>query len=450
MSKLQFILPENLPEMVKSPTGNRPQKEDTNIFELQKKFGRSQIEVPNWQRGVNKWSPTKQELYIRDLIEAAMGSDVTRHVMPLPVLLYTEKNKVNSKPYLNDGLQRVSNAKTAYERLSEKYGHDTAQELLERIKVSTVTYDFTNEEAIEQFRKVNQGTPLSDGQLSATILAQHPRFLEWKPFITKNAEMIREIIKVTGIAKVNDNQKVLKSFSNEEFQREVMCLMYRWISGTKSRVPIEFLPNHLRGNSQAANGNLIEECVLRIMDVPMGKASLRMEDLRALLMSRAAVWRDQLNRVVGPEYVLNPSVAKFLMTVTVHYANNDVPAGIQNEWCKALIKHVKEHSGLTIKKENGRNSVTNMRSRDLADLSRAEQSVKQFEYESPADPGAPAELKGRKSHANHLREGYDNSHENPVAAKNVDDGKIKPEPASANRSRGSKPIGKKVSIPAAT
>jgi len=432
-----FVLPETIPEL-SLPTGNRPQREDTNIFELQKRFRRKHIEVPNWQRGVDKWSNTKQEMYIWNLCVSAMGSDATQHTMPLPVLLYTERGKPNSKPYLNDGLQRVSNAETAFDRLSSKYGHETAQELLERIKVSVITYDLTTDEAIAQFRKVNQGTPLSDAQLSNTILAQHSHYMEWRPLMAKTAEMVRDVLKITSIAKVYNNKETIKAFSNDDFQREIMCIIYRWLSGTTSRIPIEFPPNHLRGNTESATGNLVEECLLRVMDIPIGKATVQMDELKALLINRATVWRDQLNKVVGPEFVLNPAVAKFLLVATVHYTNNKVPATVQNDWCKALIKHVKEHSGLRIKKGNGSESITNMRSRDLADLPRAEQSVKQFEYENPADPQAPAETKGRKKIPNNLRQGYDVSHINPVSENNVDDQNTFPEPASANRGRGSK------------
>jgi len=431
--------------------GNKPYREDTSLYELQRKYTRGKIEAPKWQRGIDKWSPTKRELYIKSIILNAQSDDLTDHYMPGQILLYTMKGVKNSKLFLNDGLQRISNAVRAYERLRSQFGEDLAQELLEKIKVVTTTYDLTDDEAIDQFCKVNQGTPLTDAQLSNTVLAQHNEYLDWVPAIEQMQELIRNVCEASHLCKVRENGKLLKAYNDDDFRREVMCMAYRWLSGTTERNPIQFHPTHLRGDSKMSRGHLVEEVMKRVMDsMTPQEATTKMRELQKVLENRMPVWRSELTRVTGPTQGLNPAVNKLLILSTIQFENAKVPVGMQNEWCKALIRHVKQHSALRVKNNKGEENNTNMRSRDLADLHRAEISVKQYEFLMPCDPNAPApELKGRLKKKSTSVRGYDSSHKTPISMSNHDDGDVFAEPSSENRVRGNKPVKKerKPSVP---
>lgn len=411
------------------------QKSDTTLFELQRKYNAKLLVEPTWQRGINRWTLKRREKFIKEMISATekFGNFTLESV----VTLYTRPSSYeDERIFINDGLQRVSNGVEIFKRLSDSYGPDEAQRRLEKIIVTSMNWIQDDKQARQQYCRLNQGTALTSGELSKTILTTGENYSDWLPVFVKTQSIIREVCEATLGCEVtkqgNGNSSYTKTFVGESFEREAMAMLYRFLYAAKSRKKLEFKPSHLLEKT-VEDPDLVETAMCRVMaSISPTEALKKLNQLKPLLAIRAAVWRNTLNNVHpnGYQSTFAPALAKFMLYATIHYENNEILAQQQNEWFKALIKLT--HG--TTKVSSG-TRIDWISSNDLRSLVLVESQI------GSIDPLAPSVDKpGRKSQKIHLRPGNDNSHIQPVAATGYDSGITFPESSSENRSRGAYPV----------
>lgn len=429
-----------------SPTkGRNPTvtKEDTTLYELQRKFNLGQLHQPVWQRGVLKWPPSKQEKFIRDICAATekSGDRFLESVIVLYKHPINDDESEDSKIFINDGLQRISMGEVLYKRLEATYGQLEAQRRLEKIKVATMTWVECDADALEQFRRVNQGTPLTNGDLSKTVLAGHQSYPSWIPVFTYMEDMIRNICESRLQCRVtlHSFNQVCEKFSNEDFKRSCMAMLARWLGRERRRNAYEFVPRHLK-SAIAESGYLVETKLVHQMDaMSAADAKVKIDALRKLFEVRTTVWRNELDSLPeGNSKGFTPALALFLMATTIHYENNGIEASRQNIWTKALVKGTKGHSHL--EQCNDKKAIV-ITTQDLRHLTPVEHAIETYGVK-PICPHAPSSNTkvGRIRIKTILAPGNDHSHFEPVSTTGIDSGITFPESSSENRSRGAYPV----------
>lgn len=396
-----------------------------SLFDLQRRFKNKTHIKPQWQRG-DVWSKQKREEFEKAVREkAARGSDILTGC----VILYTTLNDPTTV-YISDGLQRTLNSGRIYERLVEQLGDKDAESILNRVSVPVLEMEYRDEkEAKDEFRRVNQGTPLTPMEEAKTILTDLPNYEDWEHRIFSPLhQRVSDVMNQFGVKQTNSRCK------KHHRDRDDYGLFLRYISEDKTTTKYTFDTKGIE--SETKRHNILEQRLVdKLASIKIDQAEKKLTSFGKFLEDESAYIKSIWTAIPKDNWqseiqTLTAVCLRFLLHVAIFRKNKSIPV---ERYAKFVERFLMECKGTSyVRYADGGYAVISMG--DIPRLPRIQQKL-----DCVMDPELKPSLGRKRVNTSQLLPGMHNAHKTPFSKNpDGDDGVTVPMPAVKNVSMGTR------------
>lgn len=387
-----------------------------NLYEIVSDFENGVIKIPTFQREFC-WPQYKQEQFIKRLIDGRKPIGV--------IATYELQGDTDSFVYLNDGLQRLSTLRRLL-REPNIFGlaDEEAEAVLKSFNFSVQHRNYqTHDEAAEDYKDINAGTPLTAFEYFRSDLTNLPNFESvWE----KRIESLHSGVfgwSATVCTKANQERSVAHRYYRHNFS-----LFYRYATGEVG------VSDHRVNAKQASaldrqNKNYIEARFAKwLNDCGYKTFDQKLVSLLSVIQSETALIESEFRKIKpDPGIRIGVVLYRWLLDVAVWRRSNKIET---EQWRTFVGNLMKTTGGATIFPGTGK-KFAYMTMGNITRLKVVCSMVGSDMY--TGDQAAR-----RQRRASNIQPGYDVSHVQPFSL--YGDGPTIIEPSSLNRARGAKPI----------
>ena len=408
---------------------------DMSLFDLQDKLGDKTLMVPPWQRG-DAWSKKKKaEFEYTIKTKAEKGDDILSGC----VILYITKDDPQHT-WISDGKQRTLNAQRIYEKWAKQIGEENAKKLLSKISVPVLKMHYENEkEAKDEFRRINQGTSLTDYEQTKTILTDLPNHDDWDNRVFSRLHtVVSSIMTQFGI---KNSKKDARKRTHGEY-RDNYALFLRYF--IKEKEPIKYNMNisNINNNDPKKRDNVLEQKLVNdVKKLGIDEIEKKLNDFEKYLINECAyikkIWEEISKDGWATNIVtLSTGCLKCLLHVSIYRKNNSIPLTRYERFLKIFLDAGKGRS--QIKYANGKSTVLK-KGGDIKGIQTIQRKLNCI-----FDPNINPDLNRSNTNTDQLSPGQHNAHKQPYSKNmNGDDGDTIPIPGLQNTSMGVLPLDNK-------
>lgn len=398
-----------------------------SLYDLQRRYQNKSHLKPQWQRG-DVWTKKKREDFERTVRnKAKRGSDVLTGCV---ILYYTEADQKNV--WISDGLQRTINSVRIYEKLVEEVGEKDAENIMSRISVPVLEMEYEGEkEAKDEFRRINQGTPLTPKEEAKTILTDLSNYEDWDvriftPLHTSLANALNQF----GVK--NTNSRGRKHHS----ERDDYGLFLRYISKEKTACKYNFDVTNIEDETKRQNV-LEQKLVNKLRELGIDESEQRLTAFTKYLQDQVAYIKDIWEKIPKQSWdseiqTVTAVCLRLLLHLAIFRMNKGIPL---DRFEKFISKFLEASKGTSnVRYSDGGYKVISMG--DLSGFSRVQQKL-----DCILDPDLKPSLARKRKKTAQLFPGMHNAHKLAFSKNDEDCGNTIPIPATRNMSMGVLPIG---------
>ena len=400
-----------------------------SLYELQRKYKNKSHQVPEWQRG-DVWGKSKQSEFEHTVREKSkQGKDILTGC----VILYTTKENPTTT-YISDGLQRTLNSGRIFEKLASEVGEVSAEEILERVTVPVLNMVYENDsEAKDEFRRINQGTPLTAREEARTILTDLQNYEDWnKRIFIPLHESMRTSINHFGI-RVSKTKK-----KKDQHERDDYALFLRYLSDSDSEMTLRysFDIKHI-DNKNRRQSILEQKLVNKLESLGIDASEKQLVSFGKFIEQQGAFIKDIWTKIPKHDWnkeiqTITPTCFRWLLHLAIFRKNKSIPVQRFETFATKVL--TRNHGSTNIQYADG--SYLVMALADLTPLGNI-----QIKLDFIIDPTLNSALARKKKKTNQLLPGIHNAHVLPFSTNpQGDDGITVPIPATINMSMGAAPI----------
>lgn len=390
------------------------------LFDLQRKFAKNLILTPEWQRG-DAWDARKKEEFRRTVMEKAKkGKDILSGCV---LLYYTKDNE--AIPYISDGLQRTRNSRKIYECLSKEIGEDKAEQIMASVSVPVLEMLYEDdEEAKMEFRRINQGTPLTPKEEARTILTDLPSYKEWDEKVFRPLhEAVNSSMSLFGVKRSQSRNK------QHMAERDNLAMFLRYLTQDKDAKSYDTKLTDI-DNPQKRKNIIEQKLVDFLSNVGIDSASSSVSAFKGLLDDEAqfakSIW-DKIPKDKWSETI--QTITESCFSNVIHMAilrrNNDIPV----DKYKAFIEKFMTASRGTSNVRFEDSGYEVLSRGDLSRLPRLQMRLNCIMHDIVS-----VDVKRKKRKTNQLIPGFHASHKTPFSK--TGEGATTPKTAIQNLSDG--------------
>jgi adenylate kinase family enzyme len=398
-----------------------------SLYNLQDDYTRKRIIAPLWQRG-DVWKPdAKRSFYKTILNKAKRGTDILCGC----IILYTTDD-TDDVTYISDGLQRTMNAQKLFNNLVAERGVESARTVMEKISINVLYMRYQDDdEAKNEFRLLNQGTPLEAQDHGKTILVDLPGYEAWDARIFKPlSESIKEAMYRQGVK--NSKKKNVK----QPDWRDDLAMFLRYLTKDKSTTSYSFAVGDI--TDPKIREKVLEQKFVDLVD-PLGldETEKRLKAFSKFIFDQSAYIQDIWKKIDKTGWdknivTITPAMFRFLLHVAIWRKNNEIPIIRFEEFAKKLLTQATGKAMVPFD-SGGYSMVAKGGVRTLP--------IFQERLDITIDPNYKPSLARKKRKTAQTPMGFNNAHVFPFAkTMGSDDGETVLTTAVANMSLGPNPI----------
>jgi len=393
---------------------------DITLFDLQRKHKNKDYLVPEWQRD-DVWTEKKK----KDFEETVLGkARKGRDILTGCVIIYSTKDNPN-KTFISDGLQRTLNSSRIYDKLVKNHGMQDAEGILSRISVPILEMEYENEkEAKNEFRRINQGTPLTEKEEAKTILTDLCNYEDWeKRILNKLHEYVRETLQRFGSKEPNSRPR------QHATERDDYALFLRYITEEKVACQYSFEVGNL--DVPHKKDAVLEQRMITVFNqYGIDKIEDLLKSFKSFIIDQGehikAIW----NGIDKSSWSKNiQTLTAVCFRVLLHYSifrkNNAIPVDLSKKFVEAFLKTSRGTSNVRF--IDG--TYTIIAKADLSTLIRLQTKLGVI-----VDPNTHPDIKRKRISTKQNIPGYHNAHDKAYAKHG--NGPTTPQPAVDNMSNG--------------
>lgn len=391
---------------------------NATLFDLQKWLTNGIISKPQWQRD-DAWSPKKKEQFEKTVLDKAkVGSDILSGC----VVLY--KIEGDDRLWLSDGLQRTLNSQRLYQKLVAERGPIAAEQLLSRISVPMLEMRYINEkEAKDEFRRMNQGTPLTEFEQAKTILTDLPNYQDWENRILSRLHtVVSNRMLQFGVRNAGARGRIKGTTSRKKDhkdQRDDFALFLRFIIEDKN--PQKYYLDVTHIDDEKKRTSLLEQRLAdALRNLGIDEAEKRLYAFEAYLTDESQYLRGVWDRIekTPPQWdasiqTVTPSCLRYLFHVALYRKNNRIPLDRYTAFLTKFFPACQGTLQVTYPDLDGRKCDV-INSGDIVALGRVQQKLGCI-----FDPQLDHNKKRKRQKTDQLLPGMHNGHRKPFS-KNPD------------------------------
>lgn len=407
--------------------GRCAQNTTLSLYELQRLFSTKQFLVPEWQRD-DAWPLKKKADFDNTVLEKAKrGLDILTGC----VILYTTEDDPAQIQYISDGFQRTLNSKRLFVRLQKERGQEAAETALRRVSVPVLYMSYKDEkEAKVEFRKINQGTPLTPFEQAKTLLTELDDYEDWDRRIFQPLHHGIERAKNSFPVRTNKAQKQGANRHKAHLElRDDYTLLLRYL--TKDIVDYS---KSIESIDDVEKSDKIVENQLKkaLSNLNIDEAERQLKLFLDAITEEVALIRDiwrklKEDNVIQDVDTVTSSCLRSILQFSIHRRNADIPLPSYQRFIRKLLLSCQ--GGTNVRYQEGIGHILAMG--NLSTFGRL-----QIMFGDIIDPTLDLSKRRKRRNTEQLLPGHDFSHKKPFSLHG--EGEVTSIPSILNRSNGTR------------
>ena len=312
-----------------------------SLFDLQRKYKNRSHLKPQWQRG-DVWSKKKREDFERTVMDKAKnGTDILTGCV---ILYCTEADKENF--YISDGLQRTLNSGRIYEKLVKDVGETSAENILSKVSVPVLEMEYRDEkEAKDEFRRINQGTPLTPNEEAKTILTDLANYEDWEGRVL---EPIHNSV-INALHQFNVKVKNSRSRKHND-ERDDYALFLRYLTQEQKLLRYNLNVSNIENESKR-QAVLEQKLVNELNKIGIDAAEKKVAAFRGFLQDQVVYLKEMWQSVPKESWesrvqTLTSGCLRLLLHLSIFRKNRSIPVDRFSSFLKKFFNASKGTSNV--------------------------------------------------------------------------------------------------------